>query len=96
MMTSTPSPDDICAVCQVTRAEHGDSNHEFNLEDVLIPKKKPAPAPNTPPAQRGVTVGVAEVVALNLRLVERLIAKGVLEGDDLVYIFGGGNADNRG
>lgn len=94
MTTSTPSPDDLCGVCGMTRENHGDSNHEFNLEGVLIPKKPPTPAPNRPPAARD--EGRPDPTAAFLRLVERLIAKGVLEGDDLIYIFGGGHAGNRG
>jgi len=93
---SNPTADDLCGVCSLTRENHGDTNHEFNSEGMLIPKKKLEPPRNTPPAARQSGVGLDEMVALELRLVQRLIAKGLLDGDDLLFIFGSSNANSGG
>ncbi len=90
------SPDDLCGVCSTKRDEHGDKNHEFNLEGELIPKKKPEPARQSAPQPRGSGLNNDPVARLQIRLVERLVSKGLLEGDDLVYIFGGENENHRG
>lgn len=79
------SQDDICEVCMETREFHGDKNHEFSSDGVLTPKKKPEP-PKPGPIPR--TIPDPTQAAL-LRLVERLISKELIQGDDLVYIFGG-------
>lgn len=81
------NPDDICGVCNLTRDQHGDMQHEFSADGVLK-KKTPPPVPNNvSPAIRGMAND--PTVRLVLRMVQRLTDKGLLEGDDLVYIFGG-------
>lgn len=98
--TSKVSPDDQCGVCGTIREEHGDKHHEFNLEGMLIDKKPGPPPRNTPPQPRGAGVesplSQDPVARLQVRLIERLVAKGLLSGEDLLYIFGAGNADSRG
>lgn len=91
-----PSADDICGVCAETRENHGDKRHQFSIDGVLI-ALKPAPMPkNLAPTPRGQVVGNDPVARMVLRMVERLIAKGVLEGDDLVHIFGGERSEDSG
>lgn len=86
------SPDDICGVCQTKRDEHGDRQHEFNIEGQLIPKKKPEPGRPAPqakgesPAQQGVE---SERDKAFLRLMEVLLEKGVIDGRDTIQILGG-------
>ena len=97
MMTSspkTPDPDDLCGVCGYRREAHGDSNHEFNMDGDLIPKKTPDPARSNPPTERGQALLKDPTTGVMLRMVERMIQKGLLTGDDLVYIFGAGRADS--
>lgn len=88
------NPDDICAVCETKRDEHGDKEHEFNLDGILIPKKKPEPARQAAPRERGEApplkpAGVEEMEKSHLRLIEVLVEKGVLNGFDVVKILGG-------
>lgn len=87
------SPDDRCGVCDETRENHGDKNHEFNLEGILIEKKAPQPPRAMAPAVRGLSSD--PVTRLVLRLVERLVAQGILKGDDMLYIFGGDDASSN-
>lgn len=97
MMTSFPKtldPDQECGICGLKRDEHGDSRHEFNAEGILIPKAAPEPPRQQPPSERGAALLKDPTTGVMLRTVERLIQKGLLEGDDLVYIFGGGNANS--
>lgn len=100
--SSTPKsydPDEECSICGVTRENHGDLNHEFNTEGLLIPKKKPEPARNTPPAMRGETVkelSTDMTAQAFLRLTDRLVAKGILDSQDLMYVLGNFDATNRG
>lgn len=89
-----PSPDDRCGVCNTLRDEHGDKRHEFNLDGQLI-ELGPAPtARQQPPQAKGEPSAKANelsrdpVASLCLRLTERLVAKGLFDGDDLMYIFG--------
>lgn len=95
---TTLDPDERCGVCEIARAEHGDMQHEFNLEGDLIPKKPSPPPRNTPPELRDnspVMSPKAKKLAedpstqVMLRLIERLTARGLLQGEDLQYIFGG-------
>lgn len=90
-------PDDLCGVCETKRDEHGDKQHEFNLAGDLIPKKKPEPARQQPPKERGEAPatpikGVEEVEKSHLRLIEVLVTKGVLNGHDVVQILGGSSS----
>jgi len=89
----TPDPDEECRICGTKREEHGDRNHEFSSDGVLVPKKAPEPPREQAPQRRSYG-GEAkpDPTAAYLRLVERLIAKNLLNGEDLIYIFGGGNA----
>jgi len=92
------SPDDLCGVCEITRENHGDSHHEFSLEGVLI-AKKPGPTPRQQPPGKMSPVAqqMSQDLGINmsLRLVSRLIGKGLLDGEDLLYIFGGGTTENN-
>lgn len=96
-MANSISPDDQCGVCGTRREDHGDKQHQFNLEDILVPIQ-PGPKPsNTPPRARsaGVEQSPLEkdpVARLQIRMLERLTSKGLLDGSDLVYIFGGESA----
>lgn len=97
------SPDDICGVCDVKRDEHGDTKHAFNIEGELIPLAPPPKARNTPPKLQGEVSLEAQQILRDpltgptLRLVEVLIKKNILDGADLMFIFGGGDvAPDRG
>lgn len=87
------SPDDLCGVCGTIRELHGDKNHKFDLDGNLIPVKEPV---NKMPAAPRVIKD--PVPATMLRLVERLVAKKLLDGDDLLFILGGveNGETNRG
>lgn len=94
--TSQNRPDDVCALCSYLREEHGDKNHKFSVEGELIPIE-PGPPPrqeapkardSTPEAQ---VLGNDPVTKVVLRMVERMVSKQLLSGEDLVYIFGGGS-----
>jgi hypothetical protein len=95
-MSSTPSPDDECGVCGATRENHGDKNHEFSIEGVLTPKKAPAAPRQMAPSPRAAALGADPVARLVIRLVERLAQKGLLDGEDMLKIFGGEDASDRG
>lgn len=103
MSSSNPSADDGCALCGTQRDMHGDSNHEFNLDGQLIPRK-PGPAPRQEaPKERGASISAPAqsiandmVAQMLLRMVERLIARGILNDEDLVYMFGGEHATSTG
>lgn len=98
------SPDDECGVCGTQRDQHGDMNHEFNLDGVLIRKKAPPSASEEAPRTREEAAQSREAgvlakdptTRLTLRLVERLVAKGLFDGEDMLYIFGGKDAPDRG
>lgn len=94
-------PDDICGVCNETRENHGDKQHKFSIEGILEEKDPPAPPRQAPPRERGqspeaAALGRDPVAGLVLRLIETLVQKEVLKGDDLVKLFGGGTSDNSG
>lgn len=90
------SPDDECGVCGTARDQHGDKNHQFNLEGQLIPvKEREAPRQQPPqhrddpkPAQAGVD-NKPDVHSAFLRLTEVLIEKEVLDAKDIFRILGG-------
>lgn len=101
MTTSTPpttlDPDEPCGVCDTARADHGDMKHEFNADGDLIPIKAGPPPKKEAPQHRDdvpTMSPAAEVLAKDvstqmvLRMVERMTAKGLLNGEDLQYIFG--------
>lgn len=100
MTTSTSiDPDDQCTVCGTTRDMHGDKQHGFTTDpEAPFLAVKPGPEPrNTPPQSRasarptapaGVELARDPVARLQLRLTERLVSKGLLNGEDLMYIFG--------
>lgn len=84
--------DDICGVCGIQRDMHGDKNHVFRLDDMLIPKA-PAPEPrkkapkhrdDDPQPSSGPDVGKAFAT-----LVEVLAEKGLLNHKDIIRIFSG-------
>lgn len=87
--------DDKCGVCGDTRENHGDKHHEFNMEGNLLPLK-PAPAPQPNKVSPGTEALRRDPLSgPMLRLVERLIAKNLLDGEDLLYVFGGIDATDR-
>lgn len=101
-MTSSPSPDDICEICSTTRENHGDRQHKFSEDGQLVPMPAGPPAKNEPPQLKGeppklsppgVELAKDPVARLQLRMVERLTAKGIFTADDLLYLFGS-NADS--
>lgn len=103
MMTKTSSsgsdPNEPCVICEITRENHGDSNHVFKGEDsdgLLEKKPTPEPPRQQAPRERGQAsdvLGADPVARMHLRMVERMVHKGLLNGDDLMYIFGAGSAD---
>lgn len=98
-MTSSPIPkaEDPCGVCEETRENHGDKNHEFNINGQLIPKKA-GPPPQTQAPQRrsapGEQLSKDPVARLQIRLIERLVAKELIDSEDMLYIFGGSDASS--
>jgi hypothetical protein len=82
------SPDEECALCSLTRENHGDAHHEFSVDGSLKMLKKPEPARQTPPAERGTEQIKAKSFAM---LLEVLSEKGILNSVDLIRIF---SADN--
>lgn len=84
------NPDEVCGVCEETRENHGDKNHEFNAEGVLIPKKKApdkapdAPKPPPPPSTQADVKHIQDSFAT---LVEVLAEKEILSPHDIVRIF---------
>lgn len=89
--------DDMCGVCGETRENHGDKNHEFNIDGELKPLKKPEVGRQAAPTRRGDELAKDPVAQVMLRLIEVLGTKGVLSPYDNMYIFGGGTyAPHRG
>lgn len=96
MTTSSNNHYDICGVCETQRDQHGDKMHEFNVLGTLIPKAEPEAPRQSPPQLKGdelksaaQVLGSDPVARLQLRLITRLVNKGLLDGNDLVHIFGG-------
>lgn len=75
-------PDEVCGVCGFEREAHGDSNHEFNLEGVLVAKKAPEPPRKTAPAATDQIKAYAF-----LELIEVLIEKQLLDTRDVARIL---------
>lgn len=92
MTSSQPKADDVCEVCGETRENHGDRQHEFSLDGVLKQKKPTEKARAEAPRERGSGPAAAlaqdPVARLQLRMIERMVAKGVFDGEDLMYVFG--------
>ena len=91
-MSAPLNPDEPCSVCGIKRDEHGDTNHEFNLDGQLIPLKPAPPSRQDPPRERDPKAkppGVEEMEKAFLRLNEVLLEKGVIDGRDLIQILGG-------
>lgn len=83
-----------CGVCGHTREYHGDMNHVFSEEGILQTKREAPPVPQrTPPEELGTTARITQNAFL--RLIEVLVARNLLDGEDLVRIFGG-DSSNRG
>lgn len=96
MTTSMPnSPDDLCGVCDITRENHGDMQHKFSIDGILESLPTPSVPKGLPPQTKGSAPTESMQIALMLRTIERLTAKGIFNGEDLVYIFGGDHANNR-
>lgn len=94
-MAIQPQPDDECALCGLTRENHGDSNHKFSQDGELIPVKPGPPARQQPPEEKKASLSapakdLAEDTTAQafLRLVDVLVKKEVLDGQDLMYILG--------
>lgn len=70
--------------------------HKFSTDGSLEPLPKAAPARQAAPQERKhASLSVAEpelakdpIARLQLRIIERLTTKGLLDGEDLMYIFG--------
>jgi len=96
-MNQPLSPDDMCGLCNTTRENHGDKNHVFDIDGMLQPTNPPKSPSSIPPTPRSSNPLQHDPVArLNLRMVERMVAKGLFDGEDLLYIFGGEDASSRG
>ena len=93
MTTSTPkAPTDVCEICGTQRDEHGDKHHRFSEEGEFVPMEAGAKPRQEAPKERGSAprpVGTEHVAALHLRLIEVLVEKGILDGEDLHKLFGG-------
>lgn len=89
-------PDEVCAVCNTKRMNHGDMQHEFSLTGQLINKAdRPEPKKEAPKLREAdeeqKQQEFQETMETNaiLRLTEVLIDKGVIDGKDTMYIFSG-------
>lgn len=94
-MAEALDPLEVCEVCGDIREEHGDKNHEFSQDGIIVPIKKGEPARQSPPRAKDDQLGVEvdrisrdPVTAMSLRMIERLVAKNLLDGEDLMFIFG--------
>lgn len=84
------SPEDQCEVCLVTRENHGDKNHKFSEDGVLVPLEPAKPAENAPPARRGEKEERLPTPANFVALLDILISKDLLNAYEVAYILGGG------
>lgn len=94
-MSAPLSPDEECGVCGTQRDQHGDKQHQFNLDGQLIPLKPAEPPRQTAPRERDPNLkpsGVEEQHKAFLRLNEVLLEKGVIDGSDLIRILGGSSS----
>lgn len=96
--SSKVSPTDRCGVCETIREEHGDKNHEFNLDGQLLPIKKGEPPRQSAPQPKGSTPKVDDLQAANLglRIIDRLVTKGIFDAVDLMYVLGNGYVPTGG
>lgn len=102
MTISTPvnSPDDICQLCFTKRDEHGDRRHKFS-DNGELEEADSTPPPSTRPkektplskkeAAKVEALSKDPVARLQLRLIEVLTKRGMLDGEELSFIFGGTN-----
>lgn len=83
---------DVCGVCDEYRQDHGDKNHQFNAEGILIPLS-PRPEPkNTPPQERRASVAApspnaGDIAASFAMLVEVLAEKHVYLGGEMIPLL---------
>lgn len=86
------SPDDVCALCNTKRDEHGDMNHQFSLDGQLIPIRK-GPEGVKPPQTREEATQAAsnlpDVGRAFATLVEILAEKEIVNAKDIIRIFSG-------
>lgn len=85
--------EDVCGVCGETRENHGDMNHVFDVEGQLKRKEAAGPPRQAPPEMAGTTAQMTQNAFL--RLIEVLVNKGLLDGEDLVRVFGGDSSNRR-
>lgn len=89
------SPDDVCEICGTTRENHGDKHHKFSEDGQLLPLEKGSKPRQEIPKAKEELSREAEIIAndpvanLTLRFIERMIQRNQLDGEDLMYIFGG-------
>lgn len=92
------NPDEPCFICGLARVDHGDARHEWSADGKITIKPEPAPAREQAPQPRSTArressaaevLGSDPVARLSLKLITRLVDKGLLDGDDLLYIMGG-------
>lgn len=80
------NPDDVCAVCNKTRENHGDAHHVFDMENEFprpIPKPEPVKAAAPPPRPMTEQIKAASFAAL----MEVLTEKGILDAKDVIKVF---------
>lgn len=94
MTNSAIAASDECGVCGTTREDHGDKQHKFSMEGILTPLDPPPKPRQQPPVAKGEMSPEAQVLSKDpttqvmLRMVNRMVAKGLFDGADLMYIFG--------
>lgn len=90
-------PDEACVHCGITRENHGDMQHVFSREGEPLRKKEAPPTPQSlPPTPAGRAAAGDPTTRLVLRLIESLVDKGILDGLDMIKIFGGTDAPASG
>jgi hypothetical protein len=84
-----PDPDEVCAICGDTRADHGDRHHQFSADGQLVALPKNPPRRADPPAHRDDPKPAAQQAAAFATLMEVLVEKDILNAHDVIRVFTG-------
>lgn len=82
---------DICSICAGSKDEHEEMNHEFNLNNELIPKDRSTPKMKQPRSMPRV------VGAYDIELRQILLNKGIISHEDFAALrnLGAGATGDR-
>lgn len=76
--------DEACTICGGTKDEHEELNHEFNLNNQLIPKQRTASRPQS-------RAPIMVVGAIDTQLRKILLDKGILTNEDFAPVRNSGS-----